>query len=165
MNKIWVSEFLKPLHSVFTLHIVPSFFSGKKEIHKKELEISTLAAKIFIYNNWKVVEVLRYNTESSREWIKGLLGVFKKVWFFFFLNYCTYEWVKVSVMMYIWKYFICTFYVFFFYNCPYWASSRRDTAVISCVTHAFSLPLVLINMKRLKLFPVHAIQSYEAQKF
>lgn len=164
MNKIWVSEFLKPLHSVFTLHIVPSFFSGKKEIHKKELEISTLAAKIFIYNNWKVVEVLRYNTESSREWIKGLLGVFKKVWFFFFK--LLYLWMSESQCHDVYlKIFHLHFLWVFFYNCPYWASSRRDTAVISCVTHAFSLPLVLINMKRLKLFPVHAIQSYEAQKF
>lgn len=77
----WVS---KTIAFCFYFTYRPKFFSGKKEIHKKELEISTLAAKIFIYNNWNVVEVLRYNTESSREWIKGLLGVFKKVWFFFF---------------------------------------------------------------------------------
>lgn len=107
----WVS---KTIAFCFYFTYRPKFFSGKKEIHKKELEISTLAAKIFIYNNWNVVEVLRYNTESSwsREWIKGLLEVIKSM-IFFFLNYCTYEWVKVSVMMYIWKYFICTFYGFF----------------------------------------------------
>lgn len=76
----WVS---KTIAFCFYFTYRPKFFSGKKEIHKKELEISTLAAKIFIYNNWNVVEVLRYNTESSREWIKGLLGVFKKYDFFF----------------------------------------------------------------------------------